>query len=138
MKNTTLSDQGFRAGTQECDFGDSYIPKGRVGWRDLSAGCYSFAEAMTLVCEWLVANGKDREALASLRTSGRTVRQYFRDEFGIEAGPREHYTPPRTTPDKADMKWFRFSLDTARWVARRRMMEAKRRAWRMTTPAMVM
>lgn len=50
--------------------------------------CYSFAEAMTLVCEWLVANGKDREALASLCASGRTVRHYLRDEFGIEAGPR--------------------------------------------------
>jgi hypothetical protein len=122
---------------------DGYLPTGKVGNRNLAAGWYSFAEALTVVAEHLVGQGRDRAVLKGLRASGMTVREYLRTEFDIIAGPREGYT--RTSPDRADMKSFHFALDTARWVARRRVAEERRQrksraaqAWSAGTPGCVM
>jgi hypothetical protein len=124
---------------------DGYLPTGKVGKRDLSAGWYSFAEALSVVADYLVAQGRDRAILQGLRASGMTVREYLRAEFDIITGPREAWHDPHITPDRADMRSFRFALDTARWLARRRAAEERRqrkwrtvRAWRAETPGRVM
>ena len=120
---------------------DGYLPAGRVGKRNLATGCYSFAEALTVVADYLVAQGRDRAVLKGLRASGMTVREYLRAEFDIITRVREAWHDPHITPDRADMRSFRFALDTARWLARRRVAEERRRrkwraarAWRAKTP----
>ena len=117
--NNPLLDQGSPLRGGGLDLSDSRVRAGWVGTRDLSKGWYSFAEAMTVVCEWLVAKHRDREVLASLRTSGRSVREYFRTEFGMEVGARQYYTPPRVSPDSADLREFSATLDAVRWEVRR-------------------
>jgi hypothetical protein len=124
---------------------DGYLPTGKVGKRNLAAGCYSFAEALSVVADYLVAQGRDRAILKGLRASGMTVREYLRAEFDIITGQREAGHNPHITPDRADMRSFRFALDTARWLARRRAAEERRRrkwravrAWRAETPGVVM
>lgn len=124
---------------------DGYLRTGKVGKRDLAAGWYSFAEALSVVADYLVVHGRDRTILKGLRASGMTVREYLRAEFDIITGPRDTWHSSHISPDRADMRSFRFALAAARWLARRRAAEERRRrkwhtaqAWKAETPAPVM
>jgi hypothetical protein len=149
MKTDTPLDRGFRAGTQDAGNGndrtDSRLDSGRIGKRNLAAGWYSFAEALSMVADYLVAQGRDKAILKGLRASGMTVREYLHAEFDIVTGPRDTWHSPHISPERADMRSFRFALDTARWLARRRAAEERQQrkwrtvqAWRTEMPAPVM
>ena len=112
----------------EINHTDFYLPTGRIGSRDLSAGCYSFAEVLTLVSDELLNQGKDKKVLKELRESKMTVREYLHMEFGIVTGPREASHSPHITADEADLKSLEFAVETAHWLARRRL--AKERSLR--------
>ena len=72
--------------------------------------------------------------MKGLRASEMTVREYLRAEFDITTGPRATWHNPHISPDRADMRSFRFALDTAQWLARRKAAEERRqRKWRMVS-----
>jgi hypothetical protein len=98
---------------------DNYMPTGKIGRADLSAGWYSWGEILTLAALELWRCGEAESARVTLKARRKTVRQFLRERFGIVTGAREYWHRENWTPDKADLHEFLGALRNTRAVVKR-------------------
>ena len=65
-----------------------YVPSGRVGWIDLSKGCYTGYEVFRLAAQDLAQRGLASNVAAMLQARHQTVRQFLADRYGVMMGER--------------------------------------------------
>lgn len=85
---------------------DSYLPSGRIGRLDISAGCYTAYDVFRLAAQELARKGLARQVSALLRAGRQTVRDFLTERYGVCLGQREYFTPRGRTPDQADVSDF--------------------------------